>query len=466
MRLLDLCFITAATILICKFNFVRSDPTTHVCSRTVLRTLQRAIPRTTSERYKVKCKLFGWWRCTKYRLKYATVYRTSYIQHTDYYCCPGWTNMVSNVCLTPICQRQCLNGGTCVAPDTCECPPGYSDTTCSTDVNECDHDNGGCDQACVNTDGSYYCTCRSGFTLTLDGHHCDDGINECLLANGGCQQNCHNTVGSFYCSCYDGYNLEGDGTSCEDINECETDNGGCEHECENFDGGFECFCRTGYQLAADDSSCEDINECWNDIDGCNQNCHNTLASYYCTCDDGFLLQSDGLTCQDVDECQLGNGGCEHICVNTEGAYRCQCHVGYVVDFIDAQNCIDIDECIDINHGCNHICTNTVGGYTCSCFENFVLAPDNKTCVVVDQCEGHNCDHTCVSVPGTHTFVIVTQVIPSSLIRYRVLMTTNVRWIMVDVISHVRTPSEVIFAIATMVLHWASMARPALTWTNV
>ncbi|XP_070570966.1 multiple epidermal growth factor-like domains protein 6 isoform X1 [Ptychodera flava] len=301
--------------------------------------------RTTSERYEVKCKLFGWWRCTRYRLIYATVYRTSYTQHTEYDCCPGWTNMVSNVCGTPICGRQCLNGGTCVAPDTCECPPGYSGTTCSTDVNECNHDNGGCEQTCANTDGSYYCTCGAGFTLTLDGHHCHDGINECLLANGGCQQNCHNTVGSFYCSCYDGYNLKGDGTSCEDINECEIDNGGCEHECENYGGGSECFCRTGYQLAVDNSSCEDTNECWKNMDGCNHSCHNTLGSYYCTCDDGFLLQSDGQTCQDVNECNHDNGGCEQTCANTDGSYYCTCGAGFTLT-LDGHHCHEMTTTVE------------------------------------------------------------------------------------------------------------------------
>lgn len=31
--------------------------------------------------------------------------------------------------------------------------------------------------------------------------------NECLLANGGCETNCHNTNGSFYCSCATGFEL-------------------------------------------------------------------------------------------------------------------------------------------------------------------------------------------------------------------------------------------------------------------
>ncbi len=31
------------------------------------------------------------------------------------------------------------------------------------DVDECQHNNGGCDQICRNTIGSYYCLCRDGY---------------------------------------------------------------------------------------------------------------------------------------------------------------------------------------------------------------------------------------------------------------------------------------------------------------
>ena len=38
--------------------------------------------------------------------------------------------------------------------------------------------------------------------------------NECLDANGGCQQICHNTIGSFRCSCRIGYSILPDGFNC------------------------------------------------------------------------------------------------------------------------------------------------------------------------------------------------------------------------------------------------------------
>ena len=41
------------------------------------------------------------------------------------------------------------------------------------DVNECATANGNCDQDCHNTNGSYYCTCDSGWRLDPDGHTCN-----------------------------------------------------------------------------------------------------------------------------------------------------------------------------------------------------------------------------------------------------------------------------------------------------
>ena len=36
------------------------------------------------------------------------------------------------------------------------------------DVNECDYQNGGCELKCINTNGSYYCSCADGHYLTSD----------------------------------------------------------------------------------------------------------------------------------------------------------------------------------------------------------------------------------------------------------------------------------------------------------
>ena len=71
--------------------------------------------------------------------------------------------------------------------------------------------NGGCDHNCSNTEGSYECSCRDGYTLEPDHHTCED-TNECL--NFPCNHSCVNLRGSFECECYDGYSLDRDGVTC------------------------------------------------------------------------------------------------------------------------------------------------------------------------------------------------------------------------------------------------------------
>ena len=42
-----------------------------------------------------------------------------------------------------------------------------------TDINECIHGNGGCEDTCHNTNGAYYCRCRTGTVLGQNKHICD-----------------------------------------------------------------------------------------------------------------------------------------------------------------------------------------------------------------------------------------------------------------------------------------------------
>ena len=41
------------------------------------------------------------------------------------------------------------------------------------DINECSTNNGGCAHNCTNTQGSFTCSCRSGFQLASDGRDCN-----------------------------------------------------------------------------------------------------------------------------------------------------------------------------------------------------------------------------------------------------------------------------------------------------
>jgi len=80
--------------------------------------------------------------------------------------------------------------------DTCDIRPTNS-SQCE-DINECEFNNGGCQQICRNNFGTYVCECNNGYTLSEDRRECRD-VNECN--NNVCSfgQTCINTYGSYYC---------------------------------------------------------------------------------------------------------------------------------------------------------------------------------------------------------------------------------------------------------------------------
>ncbi|CAH1245436.1 SCUBE1 [Branchiostoma lanceolatum] len=297
---------------------------------------------------------------------------------------------------TQPCNRFCHNGGT-PAGSRCSCQPGYTGTCCSTDVNECSSGNGGCDHTCVNTQGSYHCTCQTGYLLSGT-HTCID-LNECSHDNGGCQHTCENTPGGHRCTCRPGYSLSGS-TNCADINECSTNNGGCQHTCANTVGSFQCSCRSGYQLS-ETTDCVDVNECSTNNGACDHDCTNTDGSYYCSCRTGYQLDGSH-TCLDIDECSSGNGGCQHTCTNTDGGFECSCNTGYQLS--GSRNCIDVNECSDNNGGCDQNCVNTEGSYHCACRPAYQLSGfGGMTCI---ERENSGCVNgtwtsqtTCICDPG-------------------------------------------------------------------
>ncbi|XP_060594972.1 fibrillin-2-like [Ruditapes philippinarum] len=279
----------------------------------------------------------------------------------------------------------------------CSCPRGFSSPRCY-DINECSSSGHGCQHNCVNTHGSYRCTCRAGFTLTSDLKSCQD-LNECNVNNGGCSHKCNNNVGSFSCSCRTGYTIGTDGRSCNDVDECMLGTAACSHKCTNTEGSFTCSCNTGYTLSVDRRSCEDVDECVEGTAKCDGYCNNTPGSYTCYCDPGYIPDSTGYSCRDVNECDTGNGGCTQTCINEPGSHRCECQNGYKAVFssTDSEVCEDIDECMESSAFCSQICNNTVGSFKCICNSGFSLDTDGISCIDVDDCEGVVCMNkgTCV-----------------------------------------------------------------------
>ena len=49
------------------------------------------------------------------------------------------------------------------------------------DNDECLNDNGNCDDICVNSLGSFHCSCREGFSLTSNGIDCEGKYNKVMI---------------------------------------------------------------------------------------------------------------------------------------------------------------------------------------------------------------------------------------------------------------------------------------------
>lgn len=113
--------------------------------------------------------------CSTYKTSYSVAYRqVSRVAPSSYHypeCCPGWRRFHSHNCNQALCAWPCVNGGTCLRPDQCACPLGWTGHQCQTDVDEC-AERRPCAQDCVNTAGSYQCGCRDGFRLAGDGQSC------------------------------------------------------------------------------------------------------------------------------------------------------------------------------------------------------------------------------------------------------------------------------------------------------
>ncbi|XP_048581046.1 latent-transforming growth factor beta-binding protein 4 isoform X2 [Nematostella vectensis] len=125
--------------------------------------------------------------------------------------------------------------------------PGNPDEGCI-DVDECIDDpcQGG---ICINTIGSFNCSCIKGYEFDTGLKQCED-IDECHSRKRYCHDNakCTNSIGSFECKCREGF--DGNGIFCADIDECFSEDFECPANsvCANTQGAYKCHCWKGYEM--------------------------------------------------------------------------------------------------------------------------------------------------------------------------------------------------------------------------
>ncbi|XP_076439275.1 uncharacterized protein LOC143278130 isoform X2 [Babylonia areolata] len=75
------------------------------------------------------------------------------------FCCSGWKHNGDKNCKIPVCQPDCMNGGTCTKPGKCSCPRQYTGPRCGS--SQCSHLDPCFPGECA--PGSTRCSCTSGF---------------------------------------------------------------------------------------------------------------------------------------------------------------------------------------------------------------------------------------------------------------------------------------------------------------
>lgn len=71
-----------------------------------------------------------------------------------------------------------------------------------------DANKGGCEHHCMNlTDGGYICACYTGFIISKDNRKKCEDVDECATGTHHCSQICTNLNGTYDCSCRSGFHL-------------------------------------------------------------------------------------------------------------------------------------------------------------------------------------------------------------------------------------------------------------------
>ncbi|XP_064014815.1 latent-transforming growth factor beta-binding protein 1 isoform X3 [Pogoniulus pusillus] len=148
----------------------------------------------------------------------------------------------------------------------------------------------------------------------------------------------------------------------------------------------------------------EINECTVNPDICGAgHCINLPVGYTCICYEGYKLNDQQTKCFDINECKEAPHLCSlGRCENTEGSFLCICQAGFMASE-DGTDCIDFNEC-SRPHTCGEgFCVNTVGSYRCEYCDSGYQMNRRGECEDIDEClTPTTCpDAQCINAPGSY-----------------------------------------------------------------
>ena len=79
---------------------------------------------------------------------------------------------------------------------------------------------------------------------------------------------------------------------------------------------------------------------------------------------------------DINECLTNNGGCDHTCINTEGSFECLCNTSYIL-------AADNKTCVLNVTDCDYALDKPSGRITTSGFPNSSYAPNSNCTWIID-----------------------------------------------------------------------------------
>lgn len=367
-------------------------------------------------------------------------------------CFPG------EICLDGICISGCNSDVDCrenqfCDDSQCKCAVGFIEVyeNCQ-NVDECQNSPCHFTAQCIDTPGSFKCTCPKGTVgdpfisgclapgqcitnqdcagnLACHEQKCSD---PCQLVKCGKNSACSINEHSALCSCFPGHLGDAYDTSigcfkveCTNDDECQTtkycnpQTNKCQDPCQRVSCGkgkckaqnhrATCNCYQGYRL--DDNRCVDINECESSPCHRTASCNNTVGSYSCICPKGMIGDPVTGGCRKPGDCFIDNdcpdsalcdsGRCKNPCevlkscgknaLCTAEGHKALCDCPLRTNGDPNIECVFL-ECIE----------NTDCAAKASCVDNKCVDPCklNKVCGEKADCIVENHQALCSCQPGT------------------------------------------------------------------